>query len=215
MVMALTTEQMDEISALLQGCDGEFEKLAWVLVGWVDRIDGQARANTETYDRNRELEKEVERLERENGGFLDALAAMSAERDQVKEERDKALGEVYRLRQDMAAMTQWKNDESQRRAFAEYDVLGAFRMERGRRVPSGNCLLGLNDRARNVLRRAGIKCCREVAEMSDGELLALRGVGETTVSEVRKCLAVKEKQDEKATGDAAGNGAFLPLDERV
>jgi SNF2 family DNA or RNA helicase len=64
----------------------------------------------------------------------------------------------------------------------------------GRGMPYGIDELQLPARTRNALVRAGVTSLERLASLSDGELLALRGVGVTAVAQVREYLAAWEQQ---------------------
>jgi len=54
--------------------------------------------------------------------------------------------------------------------------------------------LNLPTRVRNTLVRAGVTAVEELADLSDAELLALRGFGSTSLVQVREALARWERE---------------------
>lgn len=56
-------------------------------------------------------------------------------------------------------------------------------------MPIGEALLPFSIRARNGLRRVGIKTLKEASNHSESELLCIKNLGQTTLDEIKRVLA--------------------------
>lgn len=59
--------------------------------------------------------------------------------------------------------------------------------------------LGLGDRARNALRRAGVNTAEQLLDMTPGEVLGLRGIGKVLYDEITDRLQAWYRTENKKT----------------
>lgn len=69
--------------------------------------------------------------------------------------------------------------------------------------------LNLSVRARNALRRAGVRTTEQLMSLDPEDLRRFRSVGEKTEHEIRKVIGVLEELERKEKTEPAAHGSFL------
>lgn len=69
--------------------------------------------------------------------------------------------------------------------------------------------LNLSVRARNALRRAGIRTTEQLMSMQAGDLLNIRCVGQKTLEEIQTVVNALEKKERNLAQEPAAYGSYL------